>query len=71
MYHQVGDTITANGISAKVITRVGGLPGHDGLPQYANTSNVYLKMARDGKIEQARIYNGRKAALDIDWGILI
>lgn len=68
LYHQIGDTITANGLSGKVIAKVGGNPGHDGLPMYSNTSKVYFKLDDDGKIEQARIYNGRKAVLDIDWG---
>lgn len=68
LYHQIGDTITANGISGKVIAKVGGAPGHDGLPMYSNTSKVYFKLDDDGKIEQARIYDGRKAVFDIDWG---
>lgn len=68
LYHQVGETITANGISGKVIERIGGRPGHDGLPQYSNTSKVYFKMDENGRIEQARIYDGRRCVLDIDWG---
>jgi len=68
LYHQVGETITANGISGKVIEKINGNPGHDGLPIYSNSSKVYFKVDEKGKIEQARIYDGRKAVLDIDWG---
>lgn len=68
LYHQVGDTISANGITGKVIAKTGGQPGHDGLPLYSNTSKVYFKLDEHGMIEQARIYDGRKAVYDIDWG---
>lgn len=68
LYHQVGETITADGIAGKVISKIGGIPGHDGLPHYSNTSKVYFKLDENGQIEQARIYDGRHSALDIDWG---
>ncbi len=68
VYHQVGATITANGLSGKVIDSKNGIPGHDGLPFYSNTSKIYFKMDDHGQIEQARIYDGRKAAFDLDWG---
>lgn len=68
LYHQIGETITANGVTGKVISRIDGVPGHDGLPQYSNTSKIYFKMDDKGKIEQARIYDDRRSALDIDWG---
>ncbi len=68
LYHQIGETITANGISGKVIAKSGGTPGHDGLPQYSNTSKIYFKPDENGKIEQARVYDGRRCVLDIDWG---
>lgn len=68
LYHQVGDTITANSISGKIISRIDGTPGHDGLPQYSNTSKIYFKLDENGEIEQARIYDDRRVALDIDWG---
>ena len=51
LYHQVGDTITANGISGKIISRIDGTPGHDGLPQYSNTSKIYFKLDENGEIE--------------------
>lgn len=68
LYHQIGDTITANGISGKVIAKYDGDPEHDGLPIYSNTSKVYFKLGDGGKVEQARIYDGRKAVFDFDWG---
>jgi hypothetical protein len=69
LYHQVGETITANGISGKVIEPYGNNLSHSGLPQYSNTSNIYFKLDdKTGKIEQARVYDGRKVAYDFDWG---
>lgn len=68
LYHQIGDTITANGLSGKVISKIGGSFGHDGLPHYSNTSKIYFKLDKNGKVEQARIYNKRIPSLDIDWG---
>ena len=68
LYHQIGDTITANGLSGKVIAKIGGKLGHDGLPKYSNTSKIYFKLDENGIIEQARLYEGRQAFIDIDWG---
>lgn len=69
LYHQVGETITANGVSGKVIEPYGDNPSHSGLPQYSNTSSVYFKLDdKTGLIEQARIYDGRKVSYDFDWG---
>jgi len=70
-YHQVGDTITSsNGVQGKIIEKKDSSKEyHDGLPMYANTSEVYFKISdKTKKIEQARIYANRKVALDFDWG---
>ena len=69
LYHQVGETITANGVSGKVIQKSGDDRSHNGLPKYSNTSNIYFKIDdKSGIIEQARIYKDRKVTLDFDWG---
>lgn len=40
-----------------------------GLPRYSNTPNtVYLHEDVSGNINEIRIYKGRKAKYDIDWG---
>lgn len=75
-YHQIGDTITAsNGVQGKIISKVeAGKENHDGLPLYSNTSEIYFKLSdeKDGNgeypVEQARVYQDRRAALDFDWG---
>lgn len=69
LYHQVGETVTANGVSGKVVEKIGDDRLHSGLPKYSNTSKVYLKTDdRQGIVEQARVYDNRTAALDFDWG---
>lgn len=39
----------------------------DGLPTYSKTSEVYLKVDKNGNIIQARIYKNRKPVCDFDW----
>lgn len=69
LYHQIGDTLTANGVSGKVIARQSSDNLHDGLPKYSNTSKVYFKLDDVTKmIEQARVYENRRVAYDFDWG---
>lgn len=69
LYHQVGDIISANGVSAKVIEKINPRDDSQGLPRYSNTSYMYLaKGGKSGEIIQARIYINRKAYVDIDWG---
>lgn len=69
LYHQVGDIISANGVSAKVIEKINPNDDSQGLPRYSNTSFMYLaKGGKSGEIIQARIYVNRKAYVDIDWG---
>ena len=69
LYHQVGDIISANGVSAKVIEKINPDDNNQGLPRYSNTSDMYLaKGGKSGEIIQARLYVSRKAYMDIDWG---
>jgi len=69
LYHQVGDVISANGVSGKVLAKEGDDRSHEGLPTYSNTSEVYFKLKEYTNIvEQARIYKDRQAVLDFDWG---
>ena len=70
LYVQDGETIVANGMSAKVVTRFNDSEFHSSLPPYSNTSSLYLKRSDQGShdIEQMRYYIGRKAAIDFDWG---
>ncbi len=67
LYYQIGDSIsTSNGVVAKVVAKVNGTP-FDGLPTYSKTSEVYLKVDKNGNVIQARIYNNRKPVCDFDW----
>jgi len=54
LYRQVGETISAGDTEGKVIEKYGSKEGHEGLPMYSNTSEVYMK--RDdisGQVAQA------------------
>lgn len=70
LYHQVGDSITVNGITAKIITRIDDDAFHSSLPAFSNTSSIYAKRSDKGEheVEQIRVYKDRKAVMDFDWG---
>lgn len=70
LYHQVGDSITVNGITAKIITRIDDDAFHSSLPAFSNTSTIYAKRSDKGEheVEQIRVYKDRKAIMDFDWG---
>lgn len=58
-----------NGIKAKVVKLITDKSGyHSGLPTYANTSTMYLKVNMKGQVIQAKLYVSRKQCLDFDWG---
>ena len=68
LYHQVGEIISANGISAKVVEKIDKSDPTQGLPLYSNTAELYLgKGRKSGEIVQLRLYKGRMAYMDIDW----
>ncbi|MBR1890017.1 MAG: hypothetical protein IJ816_05260 [Alloprevotella sp.] len=68
-YHQVGETISAGGLSGKIIAYNETFDYHEGLPSMSNTSNIYFKLADGGQyVEQMRVYKNRKVVFDFDWG---
>ena len=69
LYHSEGETAYINGLRAKVLAKIGEDNHHSGLPFYSKTSDVYLKIKRDGnEVEQAIVYVNRKAVIEFDWG---
>lgn len=70
LYRQVGESVSADGVTAKITTRIDDDAFHSSLPLYSNTSTAYAKCSDKGnhEIEQLRIYSDRKAAIDFDWG---
>ncbi len=57
-----------NGVQAKVIRYIGDGPkDHTGLPQYADTSDMYFRVGKDGTVTQGKVYVGRKQCIDFDW----
>ena len=68
-YHQVGEIISANGLSAKIVERLDPTDNSQGLPAFSNTSELYFgKGKKSGEVIQLRLYNNRKAFMDFDWG---
>lgn len=60
--------MTINGIRGKVLHYIGdGDKDHTGLPQYANTSDMYFRVGKDGSVIQGKVYVGRKQVIDFDW----
>lgn len=57
-----------NGIKAKMVhlaTDKEGKPS--GLPQYANTSDMYFRGLKMGQAIQAKVYKDHRMVLDFDW----
>lgn len=69
LYRKVGETITINGMTGKVVEKINDtIPNHAGLPIYSNTSDFYVKLSEfDGTPVQIRIFENRRAVLDLDW----
>lgn len=60
---------TINGVHGKVIKLIADKTGHHaGLPQYANTSDVYFRLGAEGTVVQGKVYINRKMCIDFDWG---
>ncbi len=58
-----------NGLKAKVIVLKADPNGnHSGLPPYADTSDIYLRVGKSGNVIQAKVYVDRQHSLDFDWG---
>jgi len=68
LYYSIGDAITNDGLTGKVIAEYGKEIGQSGLPRFSNTSTYYFRMNREGHIDQMRIYENRLMKLDFDWG---
>lgn len=66
--YKTDEVVTKYGITAKVLSKIDGLKGHDGLPMTSNTSTYYMKRDDKGRIEQIRIYSKRMGIIDLDWG---
>lgn len=68
LYVDESPRVTINGVTGKMISKITDPTGiHDGLPTYANTSDMYFKKGQDGLASQARLYKDRKIVMDFDW----
>ncbi len=68
LYKDESPKVTINGVTGKMVSKISAPTAkHDGLPTYANTSDIYFKKGDDGLATQAKAYIGRKMYLDFDW----
>ena len=69
-FRQDGGTINVGGVSAKVIVKIDDDSNHSGLPVHSNTPGaIYVKVdGSEKKPIQIRVYEGRTASFDLDWG---
>lgn len=69
LYETIGKERIINGIHAKVVKLKADESGtHSSLPQYADSSDMYLRLGFDGKPCQAKLYVSRRMCVDFDWG---
>lgn len=67
--HPNYETYYHNGLKAKVIILKTDPDGsHSGLPAFANSSDIYLKVGKSGNVTQAKVYITRQHTVDFDWG---
>ena len=67
--HPLWQTKTIGGIRGKVVKVITDPTGsHFGLPTYSNTSDMYFRIDRTGKVIQAKLYLNRRQCIDFDWG---
>lgn len=69
-YEGDGTVITdSKGLSGKVVREIDDLDYHSSLPTWSKTSKIYFKRDDEGNhdIEQMRVFENRRVALDFDW----
>lgn len=69
LYVTVGEAVTINGFRCKIIK----MPEdnnehHAGLPNFSNTSDIYVGLGPGDVPRQLRIYKDRHHYKDFDWG---
>lgn len=69
-YEHDGNPITVGGVTAKVIVKIGDDDHQSGLPLHSNTPDaVYINVLGKEKVPvQLRVFQGRTASKDFDWG---
>lgn len=68
LYETVGLPKVINGIKAKVVKlKTDELGTHSSLPQYSNSSDIYLRLGKDRLPCQAKVYLSRRMCIDFDW----
>lgn len=74
-YHQIGETVTINGVRGHIIANNDDPEGlHTSMPAYAGESDMYFRYRnfKEGETEktvvQGTLYIGHKKICDFDWG---
>lgn len=67
--HPLWPTLNINGVRGKVITFVHDSKGiHTKLPAFSDTSDMYFRIDKTGKVIQGKLYVDRRHCIDFDWG---
>lgn len=68
LYEAVTPAVVVNGVKGRIVKSVFvEAGGHDSLPTYSNSSDIYFKQNEIGVVIQAKVYRERKMILDFDW----
>lgn len=69
LYETQSAKVTINGVTGKIVKLKNDKDGnHSNLPQFADTSDMYFKRGKNGKVIQGRVYIDRRMTIDFDWG---
>lgn len=69
LYSHIGNRVIINGLRCRIIVDKSDKNGHHaGLPNFSNTSDVYVLLGPGDRPRQIRVYKDRNSYVDFDWG---
>ncbi len=69
LYITVGEPVVINGYRCKIIKKITDKDDYfAGLPNYSNTSDIYVGLGPSGFPRQMKLYKDRQQVMDFDWG---
>lgn len=69
LYTTVGEAVVINGLRCKIIKKIGDADDYfSGLPNFSNTSDIYVGLGPGGVPRQMKLYKDRQHVMDFDWG---
>ena len=69
LYTTVGEAVVINGYRCKIIKKITDTDDYfAGLPNYSNSSDIYIGLGPGGVPRQMKLYKDRLHVMDFDWG---